>query len=797
MMNNRIIGKPILRADALAKVTGAALFIDDLRFPRMLYLKALRAGVPHARITHMDIQKAESIPGVIKVITGQSEVIDSEFLFGVCIIDQPPIAIEKVRHPGEIVAVVIAETEGIALNALKEIKVKYKEFPFVLDPYEASQPDAPLIHERNGFYEHLETYVPVANSNIFFKYHLKKGDYDDVFRDADLTVEENYEYPLMNHAALEPHGAIAHWDQLGELHIWSSTQSPFILREVLSKMFKLSMNKIHINVPQIGGGFGGKSDYTIEPLIAVAARAVPGYYLKWVLTREEVFVGSLLGRGMKGRMKIGSKFDGTFVGLEAELYFADGAYGDTSCNVVLAAGHNCAGPYFYPNCSLKSFGVYTNTPPVGAYRGYGHPEGQFMIERLIEKLSQKLHISSKILREKNFLKPGDKNSLGQIITEQNGNIRECFKKMYKALIATPLQKEDDKFLYGRGLVGLVKSPVQATNASSCVFLKINEDLTVNISTGGIEIGQGILTVLAQIAAETLNFPYENIRINHEVNTQLTPYEWQTVASMSTMRIGNAIILACQRAIKQFKKNASLVLDCHPDELSYNGIAIKHDDSEIPLRQLVMGYQYPDGHTVGDPILTTGTSVVRDVTLPNSETGQYQPYEWTFGSQGVDLRIEKATGEIKILHFVTSLDVGKVINPETAKGQIYGGVVQGLGAALKEEILFDENGKIKTTNFHRYKIPRLSDMPEKFTCIFLENPQRDGPFGARPMAEHPIIGTPPAVLNAIENATGISFNSIPVTPKMILQALQNKERVSRKEYVRNASEEVVDLTYYRS
>ncbi|MFX1283558.1 MAG: xanthine dehydrogenase family protein molybdopterin-binding subunit [Promethearchaeota archaeon] len=774
-MTYQVIGKTVPRADAIEKVTGTALYIDDLRFPRTLHMKVLRGGVPHAQIKSIDTTEAELMEGVHKVITRDTEGIDKTLRYGTCIFDQPPLAYNKIRHAGEVVAAVIAESEKLALEAVEKIKLQFIELPFVLDPIEATSSKAPLIHERNGEYKHLPTFIPIPKSNVFYKYHLKKGDHKEVFQKAAVTVEDEFEYPLINHAAIEPHGAVAHWDRTGELYLWSSSQAPFIVREVLADVFKLPMNKIHVSVPFLGGGFGGKSDYTIEPLLALCARYVPGYYVKFRLTRKEVFIGTVLGRGLKGRMKIGAKQDGTFVGLEAQLYFSDGAYADTSCNVVLAAGHNCAGPYYFPNCSLQSFGVYTNTPPVGAMRGYGHPEGQLMIERLIEQLALKLGMNSREIRIKNFLKPGDTNSLGQQITSDNGDIRECFEKMIKALEADPLPEEDEKYLYGRGIAALVKSPVQAANASSNVFLKFNEDLSVNISIGGVEMGQGCLTVLAQIAAETLKIPVENIRVNYEINTQLTPYEWQSVASMTTMRVGNAIIAACEEAIDQFKQNASLVFNRDSEDLAYDGKAVFYRDGSIPLEKLVLGYQYEDGHTVGDPILSTGSSVVKNVTFPDLETGQYQPYEWTFGAQGCDINIEKATGRIKVQHFVTALDIGKVINPKTAQGQITGGVVMGIGATLKEQILFHNSGIMKTTNLKRYQIPTLTDMPDKFTCILIENPQPNGPYGARPMAEHPIIGVPPAILNAFQQATGISLTKLPVTPKRVLECFNERSR----------------------
>ena len=739
-------------------------------------MKVLRAGVPHAIINSIEISKAIDMPGVHIVFTGKSLNLDKNHLLGTCIFDQPPLAINKVRHAGEIIAVVIAETEKQALAAIENIDVDFKELPFILDPIEAADRKAPLIHEQNGKYHHVPTFVPEPQTNIFYKYHLKKGDYEYVFQDAEVTVEDSFDYPLMNHAAIEPHGAIARWDHTGELHLWSSSQAPFVLREVLADYFEIEqMTRIHIHIPYLGGGFGGKSDYTIEPLVALAARLVPGYHVKFVLTRKEVFIGSVLGRGMKGHMKLGAKKDGTLVGIEATQYFSDGAYGDTGCNVVLAAGHNCVGPYFFPNCNLKSYGVYTNTTPVGAFRGYGHPEGQFMIERLLEKLALKLGMEYDDLRMKNFLRPGDTNSLGQIINDHNGDIRKCFTQTITKLNETPLPPEDESFFYGRAAVGLIKSPVQTANASSNVFLKFNEDLTVNISTGGVELGQGSLTVLAQIAAQTLRIPVNNIRINYEINTQLTPYEWQTVASMTTMRVGNAIISACEKSITQFKQNAALVWDCALNDIVYDGTKVSYQEKSLDLKELVLGYQYSDGHTVGNPILTTGSSVVRNVTFPDLETGQYQPYEWTFGSQGIDLKINKNTGKISILHFVTALDAGKIINPALARGQVTGGVMQGIGQALKEKILYDESGNMTTTNLRRYAIPRLSDIPENFSCIFVETPQPDGPYGARPIAEHPALGPPSVILNAIQRVTGISFTSIPVTKERMLIALKAGEK----------------------
>ena len=243
----KTIGKSISRSDASAKVTGSALYVDDLRFPRTLYLKVLRAGVPHARVKSVDTSEAESLEGVHKIISRNTEGIDKGLLYGTCIFDQPIMAFEKVRHAGEVVAAVIAESEKKAKEAIKKINIELEELPFVLDPIEATLPKAPLIHELNGEYKHLPTFVPIPRTNIFYKYKLKKGNHKNVFLEADTIVEDEFEYPLLNHAAIEPHGAVAYWDQTGDLHIWSSSQAPFVVREVLADILELPMNKIRKN----------------------------------------------------------------------------------------------------------------------------------------------------------------------------------------------------------------------------------------------------------------------------------------------------------------------------------------------------------------------------------------------------------------------------------------------------------------------------------------------------------------------------------------------------------------------
>lgn len=768
------VGKSVPRVDAVKKATGEACFVADITLPRMLRAKVVRAGIPHGKILSIDTSAAEAMPGVKKVVTGQG----CTMLFGTCLWDQPPLAVDKVRHAGEAVAVVLAETENQAEAAAKAVKAEYEKLPFVLDPVEAAAPGAPLIHEKNGSYRRVEYSVhPVPGTNIFHHYKLRKGESEKGFAEADVTVEDEFEFPVSSQAPIEPHGAVCRFSADGSMEIWASNQAPFVLRDVLADMFKIPASKVRVHIPYLGGGFGGKSDVSIEPLVAYAASFVPGYAVKLVLTRKEVFTSALVGRGMKGRMKIGAKKDGTFTALKAEMYFADGAYGDTGWPVDTVAGHNCTGPYEFPHVTVDVYGTYTNSPIVGAYRGYGHPEGQLMSSRLIDMLARKLGMTPGEIMRKNFLSEGRRNALGQVIKKSHGDLPGCLAAVEKALDETTLPKSDERFLYGRGIASMMKSPKMAANAASTCTVQVNADGSAFVNLSGIEMGQGVQTVFAQMAAEALQIPMEKVKSYPDVDTQFSPWEWQTVASMQTYRGGRAIQDACGQIIDIARETAAKAWNCSPSLVAYrNGECVHPNTGEtLSLGRLARGFMAPDGLTIGAPLGATGWYRVPGIVEPDPETGMGNAAgSWTFGSQGCTLRVDRQTGEVKILHFASAFDVGKAINPTTARGQVTGGVVQGMGAALMEKILFTADGVAKNVNFPAYKIPRLKDAPEKQTVVLLETPNPEGPWSAKPMAEHPIVAVAPVILNALRDATGVEFTTLPVTPDTILEALRAKE-----------------------
>ena len=456
-------------------------------------------------------------------------------------------------------------------------------------------------------------------------------------------------------------------------------------------------------------------------------------------------------------MKIGAKKDGTLVAIHADILHATGAFSDTGVHVCNAATHNCTGPYEFAHALLENKCVYTNTPPVGAFRGYGHQEGHFAVERLMDMLARKLGMDPFALREKNYLGPGKQNAAGERYYETNGSVLECQEKVKSAVFAGDKPAEDDTYFYGRGFAALMKSPKGAPFSSKSCYLKMNPDGSVVINMGGAEVGQGLRMAVQQIAGEALQIDPAKISVYREIDTQYCPWEWQTIGSMFTTQGGRAIVRACNKAIAVMKETAAKALLVDPD-------------LGIPIQKLIHGYITETGITIGDVVHTTSDARLPRYSNPDENGRGGLGVEYTFGAQACELRIEKKTGKVLIDHFASAFDVGTVINPKQIRGQIAGGVMIGLGATLHEEIRYDADGKILNPSFGKYRFPNIKDAPGKQTIECVENPGEVGPFGARGIGEHPVVGVAPAVLNGIQDAIGVDFQEIPVTPEKVLAAL---------------------------
>jgi len=773
MSDLKYVGTYVERPDAVNKVTGKAIFLDDIQLPNMLYAEILTPPIAHAKIKSIDTSEAERSEGVIKIVTGAN----CNITYGDCVRDRYPMAKDKVRYIGDPVAAVIATSRYYASQAAKKIKVEYERLPVYLDALDSMKVDAVLIHEKNGEYWHLPSYQPVPKTNIAMRYFLKKGAGEDAFKDADVIAEGEFVYPFGSSAAIEPHGTIAWFHEDGTIEIWSSSICPFIIQEDLAKTYGKPVSDVRVHIPEIGGCFGYKSDVTIEETVAYIASFVPGRPVKWVATREEDFTSTLIAHGARIRMKIGAKKDGKFTAIKSTVFHSVGAYADTGVNVTQAATHT-VGPYEFPNAYLEGLSVYTNTPPVGAYRGYGYQYPHFALERLINILARKLNMSELELREKNYLSEGKVTALGEKIWISHGDVKKCADNVKNAIFSHGRPKEDEEFYYGRGFAAIVKGPKGTPNSAKGCYMKLNIDGSVSVNMGGAEVGQGLRSVVRQVAAEALKISPEKVRVYTEIDTQFSPWEWQTIGSMFTVQGGRAIVRASEQLIMQLKKNASYALKCDVEMLEYEGeyIYLRADPGiRVSVKELARGYMTESGVTVGDVVQTTSAERLPRYSNPDLKTGQgNMGVNYTFGAQGCEIRISKKTGEIFIDHFASSFDIGQVINPVQLRGQIVGGVVMGIGSTFFEQLKFNEVGKITNPHFSTYRFPTIRDIPQKQTVDFVETPDAVGPFGARGIGEHPVLGVASSILNAIYDAIGVDFFELPVTSEKIKEALDRRK-----------------------
>ncbi len=776
-MAEDIIGKSVERIDALAKVTGDAQYVHDLELQGMLHAKILKSPHAFADIVSIDTSKAEKLPGVWAVLTGEDV---KQYKIGLYLVDKTILAVDKVRYHGEPVVAVAAETEEIAQHALELIEIEYNELEPVLDVKKATEKDSPIVHEDLGEYEHMEgVFFPEPGTNIANHFKIRKGDIDDGFAEADHIIENEFYLPQVNHVAMETHTSIARWKKGRKVKIWSSAQSPFAVRDLLGKGLGLPHESIEVVVPYVGGGFGGKAGIHFEPLVTLLSRAAGGRPVKFVASREEEFNSVPVRQALLSRFKTGVNEDGNIVAQEIEFLWDSGANADYGVNVTKAAGAAGCGPYEIDNVKLDSLTVYTNKLYGTAYRGFGHLEVLWATERQMEHVAKKLGMDPYELRKKNILRPGSRTITGEKLYEHSGSVGKCLDEVAKAL-NWDQKKEEPSAPHkarGRGLALLHKAPAMPTDVGAGALLKFNENGSVNLTLSLVDYGQGTYTALAQIVADQLSMPVDRVNVVWENNTETEPYDWQTVASKGLFISGNAVIDACKDLKKQMKEVAAGPLRASVDHIVLEDEKIyvnHHPDHYIEYKDIGMGYTYPNGNGIGGPLMGRGRYIAQGLTNMDKETGQGLPaLDWTFGAHAVEVEIDKETGEYEVVKMASAFDLGRAINKQNVIGQIQGGMVQGFGSAVMEGYQFDGEGHIRTNTFTDYKIPTTMDIPKDFTPIIVETPQVDGPYGARGVAEHPMISVPPAIANAIQDALGITIDELPLTPENIIEHLENK------------------------
>ncbi|MDF2673916.1 MAG: Xanthine dehydrogenase [Clostridiales bacterium] len=779
-MREKYIGAAVPRIDGVEKVTGEAQYVTDMKFPGMLYAKLKPSTSAHDVIKSINTSKSRSLTGVRAVLTGT----DAYQKLGIYMVDKSILAVSKVRYYGEAVAAVAAVDIETAQRAVELIEVEYEPLPIVHDVEEAIKPGATLVHEEMAENKWIKNvFFPEIGTNIANHFKIRKGNVEDAFSKADLILENKFYQPQVLHVPLETHAVIAKWGTGDKIKIWTSAQAPFAVRDLFSSAFGIKRQDIEVVVPYVGGGFGGKAGIHLEPLVALLSKASNGRPVKLVPTREEEISTLPCRQGLVAKIKTGVTKEGKIVAEEIEYLWDAGAYADYGVNIGRAAGYSGCGPYEIDNVKLDSYTIYTNHIFGTAYRGFGHAEFFWAVERQRELLARSLNMDSYEFRMKNLLKAGSRTITGELITENTGRVDKCLEAVSNGINwgvkKTEEEKRQEKLTgkyRGKGIAVLHKAPAMPTSSASSAIIYMNEDGSVRFNVGGVDFGQGTYTVLSQIIADKLSLPIEKVHCAFETNTDSAPYDWQTVASRMTVLAGNAVMDACDDLLNQIYEIGSIVLRAARHEIAIGEEYIyvkQHPSNRVAYSKIALGYSYENGNSIGGPLIGRGKSIAQGLNYLDQNTGQGMPaLDWTFGAQGVEIEVDSHTGDIEILKFHSAIDAGCVMNKMLLKGQVVGGIIQGLGTALSEVMLYNDNGKLLTRSLVDYKILTMKDLPKNIELHFIETPQLDGPHGARGVAEHPMISITSAIGNAVADATGAEIFEVPMNPERVYMAVKS-------------------------
>ena len=745
----KVIGKPVPPRDAREKVDGSAKYSADIKLDGMLHAKILGSPYPHARIAKIDVCQAEKIEGVADVLTYENA---PKILYHPQETKPLYVLNEPVRYVGEPVAVVAAETEEIADEALEVIKVDYEELPAVFDPIEAAKLDAPKLYPEGN----------IANSLAGQPLTEKWGGVDRAFEEADVVVEDAFKTPAQVHASIEPRACVASWDGR-ELSAWVSTQFPHRVKDDLATVLELPVSKVRVISHYLGGGFGGKKQEEY-PLMAALLSMRTNRPVKLEYSREEEIIRGRRRYSSVENIKLAARKDGSLTAINFEAYYDVGAHGNFIGGSIGFWGGQLF-MYKFENAVFKAYDVNTNLPTAQPFRGIQYPAYHFGLEQLVDQIAEKLGIDPIEIRLKNTYRTGDKTKpYGARLS--NYVIDECIDKGVKASgfwdswqgWNKPVKAENAK---RRGIgvalsVGWCEWMRQATNA----IVKIYPEATAELIMGSQDMGTGCNTTLPQVVAEELGIPLDKVMLTVG-DTSLTPSDHGSCASRTLYLGGTVAQRAAQKVKETLINTACLCLNANKKDVEFKDGAINIKGRKIPLSEIIK-----------EPI----AGAYRD--KPIKRLAPLHPVLYVGGAlfHVAEVEVDMETGEITVQRYTVVQDVGKAINPSVVEGQIYGAVVQGLGYALREELLFDKDSRQPlNTDFLRYNIYNLQDVPNIQVNI-VESNEPSGPFGAMGIGEHctnPVAG---AVANAVYNATGIRLYELPMTPQRVLKALCGVGRI---------------------
>lgn len=766
------IGVSVTRKEAWVKVTGQAKYTDDEITAGILTAKMVTSTCAYAKITGIDTFNAMALPGVRAILTGDSLPV----LCGPLLEDRPPLARGVVRYYGEPVALVVADNGFIAAKAVSVVTVQYEPLPVVLSPSRALEENAPVLHPGMIAYrmEKKDIY-PEYGTNVCHRQKIRKGDAENGFARSDIILEAHFTLPQSDHIAMETRTARAQIDADGRFWIKTSSQAPFAVKKIISRVFGVGQEKIIVEVPFVGGGFGGKAPVQLEILACMASKAVGGREVRILNSRENDMVSSPCRMGLEAAIRFGAAKDGTLQAAQMTYLLDTGAYSDIGPTLVKAIAVDCTGPYNIENVWCDALCVYTNHPYVTSYRGFSHASSAFCIERMMDKMAHALGMDPFVFREKNALQPGHTSpTLVKITASSFGSLTACLDRLKQDINwseGARLEIGENK-IRAKGIACFWKTSNSPPDAVSGVLLTFNTDGSINLNCGCVEYGPGMKTTAAQILAEKLKMDISRIHVNMEVNTQYSPEHWKTVASMTTYMVGRAVLRAAEDVIRQLKSLASTVLKCPPEDLEAERekVYVKQDPSIfLTFQDLVHGYQYPDGNSVEGQILGRGSFIMGDLNALDRETGAGKsgPF-WTVGAQAVEVEFDKKEFTYRLVRAATVLDAGKILNPKMADGLVKGGMCMGLGLGSREAFTCDENGRVLETSLRTYKVMHFGETPQ-YVVSFVETPQIGAPYSARGIAEHGMIGMPAALGNALSLASQAELDELPLTPETIWRA----------------------------
>ena len=672
---------------------------------------------------------------------------------------------------------VVAYSEFEAAQAANLVKIEYEPLSVINSLTDALRPNAPLIHDGLAFYSHVvEEIYPELGTNIAHRVKVRKGDMEQGWAKSEVVVEIQVSLPHSDHAAIETRSALVEIQQDGRVIVNSSSQGPFAVKKLMSTLFRLDMGKIIVKTGLVGGSFGAKTTAYPELLAYLASKAVGGRPVKITNAREEDLISSPGHIGMEATIKFGASKEGKIIAAEMLYLIDSGAYTDTSPTMAKAIAAACTGPYNIPYVTCDSLSVYTNRPYSTAFRGFGHGELTFAIERAVDKLAATLGVDPLELRVRNAIAPGDSSPTQEKLNVSSlGNVIECIQKI-KTLIKWDngrIIKSRKNLVRAKGLGCFWKTSSSPVNAISGAILMMNQDGTINLNCGVVELGQGTKTVLAQIAAEALQMEVDKIHVAMEVNTELCPEHWKTVASKSTYMAGSAILEAANELKREIKSIGAIVLRCPPEDLDVGDsrVYLRYDPSfYVEFKDIAHGYRYPNGNSIGGQIMGRGSYIMTRLSTLDQNTGYGKSGPgWVVGCQAVEVELDTRDYTYKIVRAATVLDVGKALNPKNVRCILRSGMAMGLSLASREALVFDNQGVVQNPQFRTYKMMRFGEQPE-YLVELVETSQIDAPYGQRGVGEHGLIGMAAALANALSAATGVELNQLPLTPETIWKAV---------------------------